>query len=51
LSQSFGFSNSEFSAARRACFDSNSKIPPQLRRPRLQVGEPGGDLVDALGFH
>jgi hypothetical protein len=30
---------------------SNSKIPPQLGQPSLQVGEAGGDLVDALGFH
>src|SRR5437899_1817006 len=30
---------------------SKSKIPPQLGRPGLQVGERGGDLVYALGFH
>jgi hypothetical protein len=30
---------------------SKSKIPPQLRRPLMQVGELGGDLVGSFGFH
>src|SRR6266480_3292983 len=45
LSHSFGSSSSRFSAARRLCFASKSKIPPQLDRPGQQVGERGGDLV------
>ena len=51
FSHSFGSSSSRFSAARRRVFASKSKIPPQLRRPRLQVGEAGGDLVHSFGFH
>ena len=51
LSHSFGSSSSRFSAARRLCFASKSKIPPQLGRPGQQVGERGGDLVYAFGFH
>src|SRR5438552_455635 len=39
------------SAARRLCFASKSKIPPQLGRPGQQVGERGGNLVYAFGFH
>jgi len=30
---------------------STSKIPPQIREPRLEVGERGGDLVQSFGFH
>jgi hypothetical protein len=51
FSQSFGSSSSRFSASRRACFASKSKIPPQLGRAGLQVGERGGELVEAFGFH
>src|SRR5438034_48044 len=51
LSHSFGSSSSRFSAARRLCFASKSKIPPQLGRPGQQVGERGGNLVYAFGFH
>src|SRR5688572_30792107 len=46
-----GSARSPSSSARRFFFPSKSKIPPQLRRPRLQVGEARGDLVDAFGFH
>src|SRR5262249_4278998 len=38
-------------SASRFSLPSTSKIPPQLRGPALQVGERGGDLVDAFGFH
>jgi hypothetical protein len=51
FSQSFGSSNSRFSACRRLSFASKSKIPPQLGRLRLQPGERRGDLVEAFGFH
>src|SRR5688572_31234275 len=51
FSQSLGSSCSRFSACRRFSLASKSKIPPQLGRLRLQPGERGGDLVDALGFH
>jgi len=33
------------------CLPSRSKIPPQLVGPLLEVGEAGGELVDAFGFH
>src|SRR4051812_19824678 len=51
LSHSFGSSSSRFSASRRPCFASKSKIPPQLGGSGLQIGERRGDLVDAFGFH
>src|SRR6266850_6432633 len=51
LSHSLGSSSSRFSASRRFFFASKSKIPPQLHRPRLQVGEARGDLVELFGFH
>jgi hypothetical protein len=28
-----------------------SKIPPQLFRPLVQVGERRGELIEAFGFH
>jgi len=51
LSQSRGSSSSRFSACRRCCFAAKSKIPPQLGRPGLQVGDGGGDLVYSFCFH
>jgi hypothetical protein len=30
---------------------STSKIPPQLANPRLQVGDGGGEEVEAFCFH
>jgi hypothetical protein len=46
-----GSANSFSTSARRFCLPSRSKIPPQLLRPLLQVGERGGELVEAFGFH
>ncbi len=46
-----GSANSFSTSARRFCLLSRSKIPPQLVRPFLQVGERRGDLVEAFGFH
>src|SRR3954471_7527733 len=51
FSHSLASSNSRLSASRRFFFASKSKIPPQLRRPRLQVGEARGHLVQSFGFH
>ena len=46
-----GSASSFSTSARRFCLPARSKIPPQLLRPFLQVGERRGDLVDAFGFH
>src|SRR5882724_988638 len=51
FSHSLGSSSSRFSASRRLVFASKSKIPPQLHRPGLQVGEARGHLVQSFGFH
>jgi hypothetical protein len=37
--------------SRRFFLPSRSKIPPQLVRPFLEVGERRGYLIDAFGFH
>src|SRR5690349_21113941 len=49
--QTSGFSSSLATSARRACFPSKSKIPPQLGRSLVESGERGGQLIDAFGFH
>src|SRR3954470_4927645 len=46
-----GSASSLSTAESRLCLDSRSKIPPQLGRALLEVGERGGDLVDAFRFH
>jgi hypothetical protein len=38
-------------SARRVCFASKSKIPPQFRESPRQVGELAREGVDAFGFH
>jgi hypothetical protein len=38
-------------SARRRCFASKSKIPPQLGGTALDVGKTSGDGVDFLCFH
>jgi len=49
--QTLGSVSSVSTSARRFCLPSKSKIPPQLGRPRSEVGERRGDLIDAFGFH
>src|SRR5262245_22518585 len=49
--QTLGSESSRSTSASLLSLPSRSKIPPQLDRPRLQVGERGGDLVDSFGFH
>jgi hypothetical protein len=49
--QTFGSARSASSSVRRFCLVSKSKIPPQLFRPGIQIGERRGELVDAFGFH
>src|SRR5512143_1278571 len=50
-SQTFGSSSARATSVSRTAFASKSKIPPQLVRPRLEIGKRCGDLVDAFGFH
>ena len=45
------FERSASTSLRRFCLASKSKIPPQFRRSRVEVGERRGDAVDAFGFH
>src|SRR5206468_8443963 len=49
--QTLGSVSSVSTSARRFCLPSKSKIPPQLGRPRSEVREHRGDLIDAFGFH
>ena len=46
-----GSANSFSTCAKRSCLPARSKIPPQLLRPFLQVGERRGELIEAFGFH
>jgi hypothetical protein len=49
--QTPGSSSALVTSASFDCLASKSKIPPQLDRPRLQVGEMVGDGVKAFWFH
>src|SRR2546423_7969111 len=46
-----GFSSSRSTAGSRFDLVSKSKIPPQIGRTLLKVGQQIGDLVNTLGFH
>src|SRR5206468_1898189 len=49
--QTLGSVRSVSTSVRRFCLPSKSKIPPQLRRPLIQVRERRRDLIDSFGFH
>jgi hypothetical protein len=49
--QTAGSSSSPFTCSSFSDFVSKSKIPPKFGFARGQIGEQGGEGVDAFGFH
>jgi hypothetical protein len=49
--QTAGSSSSPFTCSSFSDFWSKSKIPPKFGFARGQIGEQGGEGVDAFGFH
>lgn len=50
-SQTFGSSSSALTCSSFSDFRSKSKIPPKILLARGQIGEQGGEGVEAFGFH
>jgi hypothetical protein len=46
-----GFARRDSTTLKRCFLPSKSKIPPQLGRPRIEIGEREGVLVELLCVH